>query len=589
MGQPCERRRRAVPVELDRLRWVAVVLPVAFILTIEALRHQYVEIDPASQSGHLALAGMLIVSVVTFSVVMFLGIEATQRHLVRQNHELAAVDAVSTAIQGELGLDVVIDAALESVMASTGATEASVHIFGSDGELGAEPGFERNRVDGQHASPMAAAGQRVPHLIDVPLSTGSRVVGRMLLHLPEGAGEPDLLATATLNNIGHQLASAIQIRQLVAGLQRQQNEDHRLYDVLLKVADQGALADVLATIVRDARELLGADEAAMCLSGLGARALSDDNPAVTDGLSVDARACIHGSEQRGITFHERDHPCGSRTSIGQGPSLEVPVRSPDGGPYASLWLGRHTGASFSDRERRLLVALSDLASIAMTAARARESERQAATVAERERIAREMHDSLAQVLGVAHLRLRALGSRPEVVAVESAASEIGELSTLTEEAYRDVREAILGLREASRPGRTLIESIDAYLSRWARQSGVEAHLVNELEAELELPPRIEVQVIRVIQEALTNVRKHGGASAVVVRLSSADDGVRIAIEDNGCGFDVGGTLLGRDGFGLHTMRERMALAGGTLAIESTPGRGTHVTATLAGVRSLVPR
>ena len=151
MAQPSERRRRAVPVELDRLRWIAVVLPVAFILTIEALRHQFVEQNTANEGGHLALAGMLIVGVITFSIVMFLGIEATQRHLVRQNHELAAVDAVSTAIQGELGLDVVIDAALESVMASTGATEASVHVFGYEGELGAELGFERHRVVGQHA------------------------------------------------------------------------------------------------------------------------------------------------------------------------------------------------------------------------------------------------------------------------------------------------------------------------------------------------------------------------------------------------------------------------------------------------------
>ena len=589
MAQPSERRRRAVPVELDRLRWIAVVLPVAFILTIEALRHQFVEQSTANEGGHLALAGMLIVGVITFSIVMFLGIEATQRHLVRQNHELAAVDAVSTAIQGELGLDVVIDAALESVMASTGATEASVHIFGYEGELGAELGFERHRVVGQHASPMAASGQLVPHLIDVPLATGSTVVGRMLLHLPEGAGEPDLLATATLSNIGHQLAAAIQIRQLVAGLRRQQNEDHRLYDVLLKVADQGALAEVLAMIVRDARELLGADEAAMCVNELGARALTDDDPASTDGLSATARACIHSSEQRGITFHDRGHPCSSRSSIGEGPLLEVPVRSPDGVPYAGLWLGRRTGPPFSVREGRLLIALSDLASIAMTAARAHESERQAAIVAERERIAREMHDSLAQVLGVTHLRLRALGSRGEVACLEPAASEIAELTALTEEAYRDVREAILGLREGSRAERTLVESIEVYLARWGKQSGVEAHLANQVEAEFELQPRIEVQLIRVIQEALTNVRKHGGATNVTVRLALADDGVMIVIEDNGRGFDVGGTLLGRDGFGLHTMRERMALVGGTLAVESAPGRGTRVTATLPGVRTMVPR
>src|SRR6476660_9349723 len=114
MSQLRARGRRLVPVELERLRWVAVVLPVAFILAMEALRYQLVAQDPAQQVGHLALAGMMLVATVTFALIMFLGIDATQRQLVRQNHELAAVNAVSTAVQGELGLEVVIDAALES-------------------------------------------------------------------------------------------------------------------------------------------------------------------------------------------------------------------------------------------------------------------------------------------------------------------------------------------------------------------------------------------------------------------------------------------------------------------------------------------
>jgi signal transduction histidine kinase len=586
MVEPSERGRRTVPVELDRLRWIAVVLPVAFILVIEALRQLLIELDPVQQPGHMALAGMMLVAVVTFSVVMFLGIEATQRHLVRQNRELAAIDAVSTAIQGELGLDFVIDAALDSVMASTDATEASIRVFPQERDGGADPGLERHRVTGPHASPMPKPGRVVPHLIDIPLSTGTSVLGRMLLHLPEGAEEPDLLATATLNNIGHQLASAIQIRQLVLGLQRRQLEDHRLYDILLEVAEQGPLADVLATIVRDARELLGADEAALCLSDLGSRTLADDDPTTTDGASAGSLACV-GAEEPCVSVHDRQHPCPGRTSVGGGQVLEAPVRGPDAATYGALWLGRRTGSAFAESEKRLLVALSDLASIALTGARARETERHGAIVAERERIAREMHDSLAQVLGVTHLRLRQLGARPDVAIVEPAAVEIADLAGLVEEAYCDVREAILGLREASRVGRTLVESIAAYLARYAKQAGLDARLENDLGDDLVLSPRVEVQLIRVIQEALTNVRKHGGATRVVVRLVECDDGVQIVVEDDGRGFDIGGTLLGRDGFGLHTMRERMSLVGGTLSIESAPGRGTRIIADVPATRAVL--
>jgi two-component system nitrate/nitrite sensor histidine kinase NarX len=532
---------------------------------------------------------MMLVGAVTFALVMFIGIEATQRQLIRQNRELAAVNAVSTAVQGELGIDVVIDAALASVMESTGATEATVRIFPADGGLDGEPGFERRRVAAPHVTPTPDQDGLVPHLIDIPLSTGTRVVGRMQLHLPEGVAEPDLLATATLQNIGHQLAASVQIRQLVLDLQRRQHEDHRLYEVLLMISNQGDLTDTVAAIVRDARELLGADEAVMCLSDVGARAVQFDGSSVGIRSSVTGATCIHHGSDPSAAQHDRHGACPVRELVGDGPTVEVPVRGPDGLSYGELWLGRRAEPDFDERERRFLVALSDLASIAITSARMRESERQGATVAERDRIAREMHDSLAQILGVTHLRLRALGNRPEVVEAPPVAAELADLASLSEEAYRDVREAILGLREASRAGRTLIETISAYLEKFSHQAGLSASLVNELEGDPTLAPRVEVQLIRVIQEALTNVRKHGLASRVTVRLGEGDDGVRIEITDDGCGFDVGGTLLGRDGFGLHTMRERMDLIGGTLTIDSAPGRGTTVVAVVPGTPALVAR
>ncbi len=173
--------------------------------------------------------------------------------------------------------------------------------------------------------------------------------------------------------------------------------------------------------------------------------------------------------------------------------------------------------------------------------------------------------------------------RPEVGGSPRVAKELEDLAELTEEAYRDVREAILGLRESSRVDRGLVESLRAYLEKYSHQSGVKATLESTLGGEPALQPRTEVQVIRVIQEALTNVRKHSGAGSAVVRLSERDDAVRIVVEDDGRGFDLTGTLFGRDGYGLHTMRERMELIGGTLTIDSTPGSGTRVIATIPGV------
>jgi two-component system nitrate/nitrite sensor histidine kinase NarX len=569
---------------VHRLRWIGVILPVAFIGTLELIRFTVVETDMTRQAGHIALAATTILAVVAFAILMFFFIERAQRQVIRQNRELAAVNAVSTAVQGELGVDVIIDAALASVIESTGATEAGVTVFAPEGQPSGEGGLERRLVAAEHPSPRPAMGAAVPHLIDIPLSTGSSVVGRMRLHLPEGATEPDLLTTATLQNIGHQLACSIQIGQLFGDLQRRQREGHGTYDVLLQISNQHALADILAAVVSHARRLLGSDEAVMCLNNATSRSVQLDGTLAGTASLGDGSVCVSADADRFHDLHEGQVACPVRSSPVYRASLEVPIRSPEGS-LGDLWIGRTADIPYTERDRRFLVTLSDLASIAITGARMRENERQGAILAERERIAREMHDSLAQVLGVTHLRLRALGTRAGVLPAPQVTTEMLELADLAEEAYRDVREAILGLRESSRVDRGFIDSLHAYLDKFSHQSGVRVTLETALDRELALSPRAEVQVIRVIQEALTNVRKHSGASAAVVRITDANGGTTIVVEDNGHGFDLNSALLGRDGFGLHTMRERVELIGGTLTIDSSPGRGTRVIALMPGAAS----
>jgi signal transduction histidine kinase len=196
----------------------------------------------------------------------------------------------------------------------------------------------------------------------------------------------------------------------------------------------------------------------------------------------------------------------------------------------------------------------------------------------RERIAREMHDSLAQVLGVTQLRLRALLGRAEIQQSDAVTAELAELAEISGDAYHDVREAILGLRESTRPDRGLIESLAAYLEKYERQTGIRTSLESDLGEGLVLAPRSEIQVIRVIQEALTNVRKHAGATTVSVRISETSGRVTFVVEDDGTGFDPARAAIGRDAFGLQSMRERVALVGGTLSVDASPGRGSRVTA-----------
>lgn len=199
-----------------------------------------------------------------------------------------------------------------------------------------------------------------------------------------------------------------------------------------------------------------------------------------------------------------------------------------------------------------------------------DEERHAATLAERGRLAREMHDSLAQMLSVAHLRLRALEDRavdldPEIV------SEIGEVAQLCLDAYTEVRENIAGLR-ASTCGCGLASSVPTFVRVFERTSGVPTTV--EIADDIEVGLEVESQVVRIIQEALTNVRKHAGASAASVLVAAHEGRLLVEVVDDGVGFAR--DAAGFEEFGIHVMHERAALIGGGLEISSIVDSGTTV-------------
>jgi len=356
-----------------------------------------------------------------------------------------------------------------------------------------------------------------------------------------------------------------------------------LNDVLLQISNQDAPADILESVVRHARDLPGSDDAVLCLNEDASRSvrLQGSGAPGHGAASVTSGANSRPDSDSGAgKVHEHHLVCPNRSSSEFGSSLTVPLRGP-GGILGDLWVARRSDVPFTARDQDYLGALCGLAAIALTSAQARENERQGAILAERERIAREMHDSLAQVLGVTHLRLRALDSREEVSANHEIAVELAELADICEEAYCDVREAILGLRESSRTERGLSEALSAYLAKYTQQCGIETSLETGLDHDLALSPRSEVQVIRVIQEALTNVRKHSGAKSVVVRVSESESATTFVVEDDGHGFRTGWlTVSTGTGSGCFTMNERMGLLNGSLTIESPPGHGTRVIASV---------
>ncbi|NMM22440.1 MAG: GAF domain-containing sensor histidine kinase [Phycicoccus sp.] len=567
-----------------RLKVLSVLLPVAFILALEFV-HYTVEgrdlrLDGFWDGYRPLFIGVTVVSILAFGLVMFRFIDRAQRQVVRQNRELAAMNAVSSAVQGEVGVDQIVDVALESVLITSGAVQASVTVFNSEDRSPEGAGVTRRLLAAPGSAslvPNDPRGGDAP-IIDFPLSTGTVTVGQMRLWLPVGAGAGDRLASGTLQTIGHQLASAIQLAQLVADLQRRKYEGHAFYDVLLQISNQNPPPDILSAVVQHARELMGSDEAVLSLDEDASRSVQFAGASEGGGSFAEGTSCMTSEAGSRHQDHGPATVCPIRSSPDWNADMAVPIRGPIG-LLGELWIGRRSDVLFTERDRAFLVTLSGLAAIAITSAQMRENGRQRAVLAERERIAREMHDSLAQVLGVTHLRLRALDTRDEVCQNPIVAVELAEIADICEDAYQDVRESILGLRDSSKTERGLEDNLRAYLVKYSQQSKIEASL-SSVDHELALSPRCEVQVIRVIQEALTNVRKHSGAKSAVVRITESDSSTTFVVEDDGHGFDQGGSTLDRDGFGLFTMRERMALLNGSLTIDSAPGRGTRVTASV---------
>jgi signal transduction histidine kinase len=227
-------------------------------------------------------------------------------------------------------------------------------------------------------------------------------------------------------------------------------------------------------------------------------------------------------------------------------------------------------AALSQSERKYRVLAQDLARV--------DEERTAlltrvvvAQEHERQRIARELHDSLAQYLTALRLKLDTLGrsNAPMCDILNELRSMIGELG-------RSVNRMAWELRPVAVDELGLHSAVDHYLEEWAEM----AHLQVDVQIDLcgrNLPPAVEATLFRVLQEATTNVLRHAEATRVGVILDVKDDIARLIVEDNGKGFPVvdgRAPFTGTRNFGLHGMRERLALVHGDLDVESSPQSGT---------------
>lgn len=244
------------------------------------------------------------------------------------------------------------------------------------------------------------------------------------------------------------------------------------------------------------------------------------------------------------------------------------------------WYRVNTSSLEDGRGFRLgcLVVLHNTTELRLARERLLQQERAVATLQERERVARELHDSIGQVLGYVSMQVEATRKLLEDGKTPAADSQLARLAGVARDAHADVRGFILDLRAAPSEQRPFFAALGRYLDGFCQNYGVQTELVVApgLE-EGAFGPEAQSQLFRIVQEALTNARRHGGARSVAVRLEAGDGLARVVVQDDGTGFDPAGlALVDDERFGLQFMRERAEELGGRVEVGSGPGRGTRV-------------
>jgi signal transduction histidine kinase len=527
------------------------------------------------------------------------------------------------ALSSELSLDALLQQLVETAAQLTGARYAALGVIDQTGT-----GLERFLTTGIDAETHAAIGDlprgrgilgvlirdaaplRLDNLGDDPRSVGfpaHHPPMRSFLGVPillRGVAYGNLYLTEKEGGSGFTEEDE-ELTQLLAAQAAVAIENTRLYDTSTRwlrhleslneigtaLSGELELEPLLGLVARRLRSLVQARIVLIALPDSSGAAL---RITAADGEGSDAYGLVGmelelgGSKtgrvlQRGRS--ERIDSVLDDPEIDQQAARRMGVRS---ALYVPLIVGgRATGvvvahdklgatSSFLDDDVRLAESLAARAATAVDLSErvSRDAVRRVveAQEVERARLARELHDETGQALTSILLGLKTLEER---VDSEEGGAAVAELRDLVVKTLQDVRRLAVELRPAALDDFGLVPALERLRDTVSEQSGVSVDLRSQLGKE-RLPAETETALYRIVQEALTNILKHASATRVTVRLSRDERSVSLVVQDDGRGFDPESVRQG--GLGLIGMRERVALLGGRLTVESSEGAGTMLRA-----------
>ena len=374
------------------------------------------------------------------------------------------------------------------------------------------------------------------------------------------------------------------LRQSNIALERRHRIAEGMRDVMTALNSNQSLENVLTMIATQAQGLLGAyavmigtmDAALDTLSVLaicGPTTDADDAATRATKSTMLKQAIVSGQP---IIFADSGGDPEQPSRIGSSPNkhqavLAVPIAVEAARFQGGMLLSYINRELVTDAESELATLFAAQAALVIENTQLKATAQEMATVLERNRVARELHDSVTQSLYSIILNsdatLLALASgNPDKVELR-----LHQLKDIAREAMTELRLLIYELRPSILEEQGLLAALNERLEAVETRSGLQVDL--QLECDQILPLDVQDELFRVILEGLNNVVKHARASHVKIQMVRQGDCCRLILEDDGCGFDVS-TASRYGGYGLKTIRERLQRIGGTLTVRSEPGAGS---------------
>ena len=547
-----------------------------------------------------------------------------EEEIKQRNRELSALNTIAATVSQSLDLEEVLNRALDNVMEMMELEVGAIRLLDKQGgtlDLNANRGIDlssqvverisRVKLAESPLAKVIATGEpliiedisNIPiveqmgrrdlkSLVVIPLKSKGQVLGTMeVVSLASRQFTSEEIRL--LNSIGNQIGVAIHNAQLWHETDRRLQESTILLKTSRALARVLELGDLLQLIIDSALHTIGIADSGVihlldddngrlyskAVAGRFSRAISKQAMCIGEGI---AGLALEQGEVINVSDVDADPRFINLGGTHEFKSLLATPLVADGKNIGTISVCSSQIRAFTREDERLVMTLAAHAAIAVKNAQLFARSEQLAILKERNRIASEIHDSLAQNLASLLMKidfcLGLIDSDPQ-----AAKAVLGKAKGFVRENIGEIRHSIFALRHPDLEELGFLSSLRKYVQGFEEQNAPQVHLsiVGE-EVESHLPATHEYALFRIVQEALNNVRRHSRAKNVWIVLDlSAPDVISLSVKDDGLGFDrtvedmASPTWVG--GFGLTGMKERAEALGGKLIVESDPGSGTRVT------------